>query len=374
MKRKVVASLAIVGLAGAIGLSMQLNKSSNNPAPDDGSAASKVFVGGDLHTLSINGSEMIISGHESAAISSDFGKSWNAVRALDGADIMAWATSSSTTLAGGHNGLYISALGKNEFKRINFYGELSDVHALGASGEFAYLASPEFGLLASLDGGKTWVARNTQVGQGFMGTMLVDPSNPLRVLAPDMQSGLLATSDGGKTWGSLGGPVGTMAIAWNPSNIAEITVLGMTGAATTKDSGATWSDISLPSGAAAIAYSLDGSTLFAAALDELPYAHTFMRTVGGNSWSISGSSPGERKQPATKTQAGAEMDPDMPGMDHSHQANTDDTVLNRPLTATLGFFGVASSIVLSSAFLLRRRDKIEREHKALQRKNPGENK
>ena len=353
---------------------MQMDKSSDSPEPDDGSVASKVFVGGDLHTLSINGSEMIISGHESAAISGDFGKSWSAVRALDGADIMAWTTSSSTTFAGGHNGLYISALGKNEFKRVNFYADLSDVHALGASGEFVYLASPEFGLLASLDGGKTWAARNTRIGQSFMGTMLVDPSDPLKVLAPDMQLGLLATSDGGKTWGSLGGPLGTMAIAWNPSNIAEITVLGMSGAAITKDNGATWNDISLPNGAAAITYSLDGHTLFAAALDDPPYAHIFMSTDGGNSWSISGSSPGESKQPATKTQAGAEMDSDMPGMDHSPQANADDTVLNRPLTATLGLFGVASSIVLSGAFLLRRKDKIKREHKALQRKNHGENK
>lgn len=368
MKRKVVVLIVVVGLAGVIGLSMQLSKSQNNPRSV---IAPKVFVGGDLHTLSINGSQLIISGHESTAISMDLGRNWKAIKPLDGADVMAWATSASTTFAGGHNGLYISPLQQNNFKRSNFYGELSDVHALGASGDYVYLASPAFGLLASQDGGQTWLPRNTGIGQNFMGSMLVDPSNPLKILAPDMQSGVLASIDGGKTWRSLGGPMGTMAIAWNPSDIAEITVLGMAGAQTTNDNGTTWNDISIPNGAAAITYSLDGHTLFVAALDEPPYAHVFMSTDGGKSWSISSSSSGKTKELVTKTQSSAEMDPNMPGMDHSTTSNVSEAVAERPLTATLGLFGVASSIVMSSAFLLRRRDKTERERKLSQRKTYG---
>ena len=65
------------------------------------------------------------------------------------------------------------------------------------------------------------------------------------------------------------------------------------------------------------------------------------------------------------------MDPDMPGMDHSDPTAVD-PVVNRPLKETLGAFGVATSIVLSGALILRRRDKNQRELKVNARKNSGE--
>lgn len=61
----------------------------------------------------------------------------------------------------------------------------------------------------------------------------------------------------------------------------------------------------------------------------------------------------------------------MPGMDHS---NTEviDVEANRPLKETLGTFGVATSIVLSGALILRRRDDKVRRSKAEARKVHGE--
>ena len=76
-----------------------------------------------------------------------------------------------------------------------------------------------------------------------------------------------------------------------------------------------------------------------------------------------------------------EMDPDMPGMDHSDPEvpgldHSDPDVISeevdRPLKATLGAFGVATSIVLSGAIILRRRDEKQRELKVIARKNSGE--
>ena len=66
-----------------------------------------------------------------------------------------------------------------------------------------------------------------------------------------------------------------------------------------------------------------------------------------------------------------EMDPDMPEMDHSDPDVISEEV-DRPLKATLGAFGVATSIVLSGAIILRRRDEKQRELKVIARKNSGE--
>jgi|GEM_PF-1246417 len=374
MKRKALVTAVIVSLIVLVSLGIQMNRSSTDTGALHGSGALAVLVGGDLHTLTINTGEMIISGHESTAISNDSGKSWRAINALDNADIMAWATSSSMVLAGGHNGLYTSLLNENTFARTPFYKELSDVHAVGASGEFAYLATPEFGVFASTDGGRSWEARNSQIGKGFMGSMLVDPKNPMRVLAPDMQMGLLQSLDGGTTWQTLGGPLGTMAIAWNPVNIDEITVIGMGESGTTFDAGKTWREISLPVGAAVVAYSPDGNSLFAGVLTQPPYAQVFKSTDGGGSWSteINSSSTndlglGDAHTYEADAHTDEGMDPDMPGMDHSNP-NAIDEEADRPLKATLGTFGVATSIVLSGAIILRRRDRNQRELKVNVRK------
>lgn len=370
MKRKALVTAVIVSLILVVSLSIQMNRTSTDTDALHGSDAPAVLVGGDLHTLTINTNEMIISGHKSTAISKDSGKSWRTINAIDNADIMAWATSSSMVLAGGHNGLYTSLPTENAFVRTLFYKDLSDVHALGAFGEFAYLATPEFGFLASSDGGRSWEARNSQIGKGFMGSMLVDPKNPMRVLAPDMQMGLLQSLDGGMTWQNLGGPLGSMAIAWNPVNINEITVIGMGESATTLDAGLTWREISLPVGASVVAYSPDGSSLFTGVLTEPPYAQVFKSTNNGGSWSTETVSSSTNDLGLGGAHTDDVMDPNMPGMDHSDQ-NAIDEEVDRPLKATLGTFGVASSIVLSGAIILRRRDRNQRELRVNARKDSG---
>lgn len=377
MKRRITIKNLVVGIVGAITLGVQfvgfalpISAMATTTA-----VTSKVLIGGDIHTLTIRGSQMIITGHEHAAFSTDFAMNWKVMSALDGSDIMAWATNSTRTFAGGHNGLFESSLNKYDFKRVNFYKDISDVHALGASGKFVYLASPQFGLLVSENSGKTWIPRNTRIGQGFMGSMLVDPKDPQRILAPDMQAGLLSSSDGGKTWKSLGGPMGTMSIAWNPKNISEIAVIGMSGAAVTKNKGKTWTSISIPSGASAIQYSVDGKTLYAASL-VAPYAHIFISRDNGNSWSMSIRSGTETKPlsshmnslPPAPMKSTSGMDPNMPGMAKNTAYNHDDTQsANRPLRAVLGIFGMASTLVMSSAFVLRRKDMKKRALKESQR-------
>ncbi len=141
-----------------------------------GSAAATPYVGADLHVLASLDGNLSVGGHDGAAISRDGGQSWVALESLRGADPMGWAGTPGGLLVGGHPGLYRSTADSTTFTKVSTEGAVSDVHAAGAAGDAAYLASPQTGLMASDDGGRTWQPRNTQVGQGFMGTILVDPA------------------------------------------------------------------------------------------------------------------------------------------------------------------------------------------------------
>jgi len=224
------------------------------------------FVGGDIHTLTDTNAGLYVTGHMSGSISKDEGITWKAVASFKNADIMGWATTNIGFLAGGHNGLFRSTDGGKSFSRFNFFGKVSDIHSIGAAGKIAYIGSPQAGFLKSTDSGKTWKVINQKFGQGFMGSMLVDVKDPLKVIAPDMNNGLVLTADGGKTWNRFGGPSGVMSVDWNRKNPKEIIALSMGVGALTQNYGKTWSTFSVPMGASAIAFSPTGAKLFVAIL------------------------------------------------------------------------------------------------------------
>ena len=241
------------------------------------------LVGGDLHTLTYTKSGLFVTGHESGSVSTDEGFKWKAILSLKSVDIMAWASTDAGYLAGGHNGIFKSADGGKSFVRFNFYGKVSDVHALGSSGKTVYVGSPQVGFLRSIDSGKSWKLVNRKFGQGFMGSMLVDPANPLRVIAPDMSNGLVMTRDGGKSWVRFGGPTTVMSVDWNPKNHKEILALSMGMGAITQNNGKTWSTFSVPMDTSAIAMSPTGAKIFAAVLIGTK-AEIFSSTNLGKSW------------------------------------------------------------------------------------------
>lgn len=360
-------ALALIAVSGVALLANQFTRDSTSIIPI---ASSEIFVGGDLHTLTVAGSQIVVTGHESAAISTDGGSHWKSIETLDGADVMGWGVGTNTVFAGGHIGLFKSQRNSDDFVRINFYEGLSDVHSVGASGQFVYLGSPDIGLLASVDDGKTWTLRNSEIGRGFMGSILVDSKNPMKILAADMQQGSLSSIDGGKSWKSLGGPVGPMAMAWSPSNNSEIMVIGMAGAGISLDGGNTWSDIAVPSGAAAVSFSGNGKRIYAASL-QAPFARIFTSSDRGKSWSPLTAAGNSSSSDAAADQAASEMDPDMPGMDHSASSDEHNEEPKRPLAAVLGVFGLASSVVISTAGIMRRKDRAARKEKLAQRKTRG---
>jgi photosystem II stability/assembly factor-like uncharacterized protein len=240
-------------------------------------------VGGDLHTVTMIGDALYVGGHEAVAVSHDGGRRWQPVDSLKGADAMGWALTPDALLVGGHPGLFRSADNGASFAKVTGSAAVPDVHALGGAGTTVYLGSPQAGLLASEDGGNTWQVRNAQAGRSMMGSILVDPKDPTRLIAPDMSAGLTASSDGGRTWKPMGGPSRVMAAAWNPTDTRQIIAAGMSGGARTNDGGGTWQQIQLPVGTSAVTYDASGSTVYAGVLDG-QRARVYRSTDGGATW------------------------------------------------------------------------------------------
>ena len=287
MNKRTLVGGSILGVGAIIAALFFLSNGSDNSEQSGESDRSQIFVGGDLHALNAFGDRLYVSGHEGAGVSINGGASWQAISTLKNTDVMGWSKTTSGVLAGGHPGLFRSTDDGATFAKITFYGEVSDVHSIGASGDTVYLASPQIGLLKSTDGGVSWLLGNAQVGQNFMGSMLVDPANPQRVIAPDMQAGLVSSNDGGLTWRALGAatgaPMAVMSVTWNPLNTKQIAAIGMDGGVISSDDGATWKQLSLPQGSSAVAYSSDGQKLYVAVLIGVS-AQIFVSTDEGASW------------------------------------------------------------------------------------------
>ncbi len=271
----VIAGAAVL-VAGGIYLAAQ-----NGDA--GGTDSARPYVGGDLHTITAIDSRLYVGGHDGVAVSTDEGQTWTPVPSLQGADAMGWAQTSSGLLVGGHPGLFTSTDDGTTFAKATGDSQVGDVHALGAAGNTVYLASPQAGLLTSDDGGSTWTRRNSTLSQTFMGNILVDPSDPQHVIAPDMQNGLVASSDGGDTWTVLGGPAGAMSVGWDPTDTQRLIAVGMDGGAISDDGGRTWTDLQLPDATSAATFSADGTTLYAAGLDG-DTARVSASTDNGKTW------------------------------------------------------------------------------------------
>ena len=232
-----------------------MNRSDDNAAD----SSSGPIVGGDLHAVGQLGDRLFVGGHGGAGYRVSTG-GWTQIDSLDDKDVMGWAASATTFLAGGHQGLYASTDDGSTFRQVPNL-PVSDVHGLGASGDRVYLASPQAGVLVSTDGGKTFERRST-AGQDFMGTIWVDPTNPDIAIAPPMQDGAVETRDGGSTWTRLGSGMGSMAVAVDDTG-GNLLALGMDGAQESSDGGTTWTSVDVPSASSAASYTSEGELVVA---------------------------------------------------------------------------------------------------------------
>lgn len=249
-------------------------------------APSTAFVGGDLHSLAADpgSGRLYVGGHQGVAVSTDGGGTWRQVPSLEGADAMGWAFTEDRVLVGGHPGLYVSDDGSRTFEQSNEGLPATDIHALGAGEGVIYAASPAAGVFASTDGGASWEVRTGQVGQSFMGRIVVDPRDPEHLLAPDMANGVVESADGGQTWSILTPLRGVMWVSWDPADPERLVATSMSAAMSSTDGGRTWEPIDVPEGVSIVEIDPRTSeTLYAAAL-EGEEAVVWVSGDGGGTW------------------------------------------------------------------------------------------
>jgi photosystem II stability/assembly factor-like uncharacterized protein len=252
---------------------------------DEDNSGQAPFVGGDLHSLVVDpAADLFVGGHEGVAVSANGGRSWRPVESLSGADAMGWGFTGDQALVGGHSGLFVSDDGGRTFEMRNEGLPAPDVHALGAGKGVIYGASPAAGVFASTDGGKTWQLRTEEVGQSFMGRILVDPKDPDHLIAPDMRAGAAESTNGGRTWRALGGVGGAMWVTWDPRDPDHLIVSGMGEAAESTDGGASWRPLTVPQGASVVEMNpADSAVLYAGSLNGTEAVISMSRD-GGASW------------------------------------------------------------------------------------------
>ena len=250
--------------------------------------SSSPYVGGDLHSFvaaPVEPGLLFVGGHQAVSVSKDGGLTWTAVESLHGADAMGWAVLDAGIWVGGHPGLEVSTDGGRSFEPRNDGLPATDIHALGGTGSMLFAASPAAGFLASSDAGTTWEVRNPTVGQSFMGALLVDPSNPDHIVAPDSRAGAVQSLDGGRNWTVLGGVPGAMWVSWDPADLDRIVVSGLGAAAMSGDGGATWEPLDVPPGSSIVQIDpTDRETWYAAALTEDGAVAVSVSSDGGTTW------------------------------------------------------------------------------------------
>jgi photosystem II stability/assembly factor-like uncharacterized protein len=276
-----MAGLVVLGLG--VAAVVMLTRAETGP-----SSPGRPFVGGDLHSLVADAttSRLYVGGHEGVAVSTDGGSTWRQIASLDGADAMGWAFTDEGALVGGHPGLFVSDDGGRTFRQDNEGLPATDIHALGSGDGVIYAASPQLGVFASADGGASWEVRTDQVGQSFMGGILVNPQDPEHIVAPDMRAGAVQSLDGGRTWSVLGGVPGAMWVSWDPADTDRIVVSGMGQAALTRDGGRTWTQLAVPEGASVVEIDASDPDTLYAGVHEGTEAAVWISRDGGSTWTM----------------------------------------------------------------------------------------
>ena len=208
---------ALITLAALVlgGVLLLVAARGNNGPPDQVDGERAGVTGPDFHSLVADPTtpgRLFVGGHQAVSVSSDRGRTWTRVPALDDADAMGWGFLDGAVLVSGHPGLNRSNDDTETFAPINDGLPGTDVHAFGAGQRVLYGSAVDGGLFASTDGGASWQVRASDGREPFFGRIVVDPGDDDHLYAADAERGVAESTDGGRTWSRLDS--GLSAATW----------------------------------------------------------------------------------------------------------------------------------------------------------------
>ncbi len=282
---------ALVGFAAVLlgGLLLFVAARSYDEPPDQVDGVAAGVTGPDFHSLVADPTTpgvLYVGGHQAVSTSTNGGRTWTRIAALDGADAMGWGFRDGAVFVSGHPGLNRSDDAAASFSRVNDGLPGTDVHAFGAGREVLYGASVDGGLFASTDGGASWDVRATEGTQPFFGRIVVDPDDDDHLYAPDAQLGVAESTDGGRTWATLDS--GLPAATWLSRTGDSLDVLiasGPAGAARSTDAGRTWTRFNLPAGASLVEIAPEDPEVLYAGVHDGAAVRVQVSRDGGATWS-----------------------------------------------------------------------------------------
>ncbi len=248
-------------------------------------------TGGDFHSIAVdpsNPEHIFVGGHQAVSESTDGGATWSEVPTLRDADAMGWVFTTDSMYVSGHPGLTASVDGAGSFERSNDGLPDTDLHALGGTDDLLYAAGPSVGVSVRTEPDGQWEQRTAQAGQSFFGRILVDPSEPERLIAADAANGVAASGDGGRTWQPL--PSGLESAVWLSRSGPDgqtIVAAGGAGAALSSDGGTTWEQLRIPPGASLVELSPDDPDTMYAGIHDGERVRVSISHDAGGTWSDS---------------------------------------------------------------------------------------
>jgi photosystem II stability/assembly factor-like uncharacterized protein len=273
--RRVVRDLAL--------LTLPLIAACGGGGPD--STTEGGLVGRDFHSLVVDPNDpqrIFVGGHQAVSVSTDGGRSWTEIEALQNADAMGWAFLDDALYVSGHPGLRRSDDNGATFDVANERLPDTDLHALGGAGTTLYAATPSAGLITTSSDPLEWTSRSRSVGPGFFGRIVVDRDNPQQLYAADLEAGVLASNDGGQTWKRLDS--GLDEAVWISRSGKTMVASSSTGRAIrSDDGGVNWRPVLLPPGAALVELADDDGTMLAGVLADGRVTVVLSRD-GGSTW------------------------------------------------------------------------------------------
>ncbi|MFH0991691.1 MAG: hypothetical protein V1799_16920 [bacterium] len=181
--------------------------------------------------------------------STDAGETWkeknNGFQSTFTPDVVVDKSSSRNVLAATEEGIYRSTNGGDRWQRATLAGTGIRVIVQDPIRAHVFWAGTEdYGLVQSVDAGKTWKPAGKELSGFTIYTIAVDPKNSQRIFVGTFGKGVYRSLDGGETWQSMNGGLSNLVVhslailPSNPSIVFTGTLNG--GLFRSTDGGTSW--------------------------------------------------------------------------------------------------------------------------------------